>query len=67
MKHHLDEMAKNDHFSLREDMFSIGIFNAVMDTILYQLPERFTGMENLRNYFGFLDPQRLSLKGKDIF
>nr|XP_022908711.1 zinc finger MYM-type protein 1-like [Onthophagus taurus] len=67
VKHHFDELAKNYHFSSREDMFRVGIFNVVIDTISHQLHERFKSMEKLRNYFGFLDPQRLStLKDKDI-
>ncbi|XP_022908799.2 uncharacterized protein [Onthophagus taurus] len=67
VKHHFDELAKNYHFSSREDMFRVGIFNVVIDTISHQLHERFKSMEKLRNYFGFLDPQKLStLKDKDI-
>ena len=66
MKHHFDELAKN--FLLREDMFRIGIFNVVIETISYQLHERFISMEILRNYFGFLDAQRLlTLIDEEIF
>lgn len=50
VKHHFDELTKNYHFFSREDMFRIEIFNVVIDTISYQLHERFKSMEKLRNY-----------------
>lgn len=59
IKRHFDELTSDFRFLNKEQLFKVNVFYFVLDRTYEKINQRFTGMQNVANYFGVLEPKNL--------
>jgi hypothetical protein len=59
IKRHFDELSSDFRFDDKEQLFKVNVFYLVLDRIYSQINQRFTGMHNVTNSFGVLEPKNI--------